>query len=124
MDEQLREILVKKIKVKEVGSGKFAILFPVLKAETNKPYELYLVKKANGYVLSDEGSTMAELEKIFYINEPEVVRNLATIAQQYGCRRDGNAIVTDCADLAELPIKIGHLIQALSFMLNMKIFYV
>ena len=64
-----------------------------------------------------------ELDQIFELSEPDVIKNLVAILKQYGCRKDGNNIVIDCTP-KNIHINLSYLIQAISFMLNMKIFYV
>jgi hypothetical protein len=73
--------------------------------------------------LSDEGATLKELDQIFELSEPDVIKNLVAILKQYGCRKEGNNIVIDCTP-KNIHIHLSYLIQAISFMLNMKIFYV
>ncbi|MDR0289841.1 MAG: DUF1828 domain-containing protein, partial [Treponema sp.] len=87
--------------------------------------EIYLVSENGKFYLSDEGTTYAELDKIFELSEPDVIKNLVAILRQYGCRRqlNTNSFIIECT-LQDVHIKISYLIQAISFMLNMKIFYV
>jgi len=87
-------------------------------------YEIYLIVAKNGtFYLSDEGATLKELDQIFELSEPDVIKNLVAILKQYGCRKEGNNIVIDCTP-KNIHINLSYLIQAISFMLNMKIFYV
>lgn len=120
--ERLKKGFTDKIIIKEVGAGKFSIVLPMYKMDKTT-YEVFLVPQGNGFILSDEGSTMEELKKIFFIEEPEVVKNLALISKQYGVKRNENTIYVECTP-NDIHIKLSHLILALSFMVNMKIFYV
>jgi hypothetical protein len=89
-------------------------------------YEIFLRKNDNEkLMLSDVGRTYKELDTIFELKEPEVIKNLEAILKQYGCKKlsGTNHFVIECTP-DDIHIKISHLIQALSFMLNMKIFYV
>ena len=88
-------------------------------------YPVYLISKNSKFHLSDVGTTYAELDKIFELKEPDVMKNLLAILKQYGCGRqpDTNEFTIECT-LDNLPEKMSYLIQAISFMLNMKIFYV
>ncbi len=88
-------------------------------------YQMYLLSEKGNFYLSDDGTTYAELNKIFELNEPDVIKNLVAILKQYGCRKhqSSNAFIIECT-LQDVHVKMSCLIQAISFMLNMKIFYV
>ena len=122
--KQLEEHFQKKIRVMEVRPNKWAIAFPMYKIGGGL-YEMYLVSENGTFYLSDEGTTYAELDKIFELKEPDVIKNLVAILKQYGCRKQqgSNAFIIDCTP-QDIHIKMSYLIQAISFMLNMKIFYV
>jgi hypothetical protein len=120
--KQLEEFFAKKIKVMEVEAGKYAVSFPMYKIDGGL-YEIYLITKTNNFYLSDEGATVAELDKIFELGEPDVIKNLVAILKQYGCKKVGKNITIECTP-KDVHIKMSYLIQAISFMLNMKIFYV
>ena len=122
--KQLEEFFQRKIRIAQVAPNKFAISFPMYKIEGGV-YEIYLVSEAGKFYLSDEGKTYAELDKIFELKEPDVIKNLVAILKQYGCRKhpNSNAFIIETTP-QDIHIKYSHLVQALSFMLNMKIFYI
>ena len=122
--QQLEEFFKRRIRVIDTGEGrKWAINFPMYKIEGGL-YEIYLVESSNGsYYLSDEGSTMAELDKVFDLRESDVIKIMISILRQYGCKKEGDSFQVDCTP-DNIHIKMSHLIQAISFMLNMKIFYI
>lgn len=121
--QQLEEFFQKRIRVVDTGDGRYAINFPMFKVGGGM-YEIYLVPGAGGgFALSDEGATLEELDKVFELGEPDVIKNLVAILRQYGCKKVGNAFQIDCQP-QDVHIKMSYLIQAISFMLNMKIFYV
>ncbi|MCL2756148.1 MAG: DUF1828 domain-containing protein [Firmicutes bacterium] len=121
--QQLEEFFKKKIKVMDMNDGRYAIGFPMYKIEGGM-YEIFMVPTPNGgFALSDEGATLEELDKIFELGEPDVIKNLVAILRQYGCKKVGNAFQIDCTP-KDVHIKLSYLVQAISFMLNMKIFYV
>ncbi|MDR0462382.1 MAG: DUF1828 domain-containing protein [Christensenellaceae bacterium] len=122
--KQLEEFLQRKIRIVQAGPTKFAISFPMYKIEGGL-YEIYLVAESGKFYLSDEGTTYAELDKIFELKEPDVIKNLVAILKQYGCRKhqSSNAFIIECTP-QDIHQKLSYLIQAISFMLNMKIFYV
>jgi len=121
--ENLEAFLQNRIKVKEVEEGKYAILHTMHKVDDGKLYEIYLIANDGTLYLSDEGATIEELDRIFELSEPDVIKNLVAILKQYGCKKVGKNIVVDCTP-EDIFVKVGFLIQAISFMLNMKIFYV
>ena len=125
--KQLEEFFQKRIKVQEVTPSKYAVAFPMYKiaAPNQVPamYELFLINEKGAFYLSDEGATYAELDKIFELSEPDVIKNLVAILRQYGCKKVGKNITIECTP-KDIHIKMSYLVQALSFMLNMKIFYV
>ncbi|MCL2228895.1 MAG: DUF1828 domain-containing protein [Firmicutes bacterium] len=122
--KQLEEFLQRKIRIVQAGPTKFAISFPMYKVEGGL-YEIFLVADNGKFYLSDEGATYAALDKIFEMKEPDVIKNLVAILKQYGCRKHpaSNAFIVECTP-QDIHIRLSHLVQAISFMLNMKIFYV
>ncbi len=122
-EEQLENFFREKVKVGKVTPEKYPIMLPMYKIGGGL-YQIYLIASGNGsFYLSDEGATIKELDKIFELSEPDVVKNLVAIIKQYGCRKDGDKIVIDCTQ-KDIHINLSYLIQAISFMLNMKIFYI
>jgi len=120
--KQLEEFLAKRIKVTQASPTKYAITFPMYKVDGGM-YEIFLVSENGGFYLSDEGATLAELDKIFELGEPDVIKNLVAILKQYNCKKVGKNITIECTP-KDIHTKMSFLIQAISFMLNMKIFYV
>ena len=121
--KQLEEFLARRIRVTQAGANKYAVNFPMYKIDGGM-YEIFLVSGGNNtFYLSDEGATIMELDKIFELGEPDVVKNLVAILKQYGCKKVGKNITIECTP-KDIHIKMSYLIQAISFMLNMKIFYV
>jgi len=121
--KQLEEFLARRIRVTLAGSNKYAVNFPMYKIDGGM-YEIYLVSGGNNtFYLSDEGATIAELDRIFELSEPDVIKNLVAILKQYGCKKVGKNITIECTP-KDIHVKMSYLVQAISFMLNMKIFYV
>ena len=120
--KQLEEFFQRKIRIVPAGKNKFAISFPMYKIEGGL-YEIFLISEESKFYLSDEGSTFKKLNEIFELSEPDVINNLVSILKQYGCKKEGNAFRVECTP-EDIHVKISYLIQALSFMLNMKIFYI
>jgi len=122
--KQLEEFFQRKIRIAQAGPNRFAISFPMYKTEGGA-YEIFLVADAGKFYLSDDGATYRELDKIFEMKEPDVIKNLVAILKQYGGRKHQttNSFIIECTP-QDIHIKMSFLIQAISFMLNMKIFYV
>ncbi|MCL2851130.1 MAG: DUF1828 domain-containing protein [Firmicutes bacterium] len=119
--QELEDFFKKRIKVVDTGDGRYAINFPMYKIEGGM-YEVYLLQRGGGFVLSDEGATMDELDKFFELGEPDVIKNIVAILRQYGCTKFGNSIQIECTP-KDVNYKLSFLIQAISFLLNMKIFH-
>jgi len=123
LEEQLEKFFKERIKVGKINNQKYPIAVPMYKTNSGL-YEIYLIVANDGrFYLSDEGATLKELDQIFELSEPDVIKNLVAILKQYGCRKDGNNLFIDCTP-KNIHINLSYLIQAISFMLNMKIFYV
>lgn len=123
LEEQLENFLRDKIKVGKITPQKYPIAVPMYKTGGGL-YEIYLIMTDGGrFYLSDEGATLKELDEIFELSEEDVIKNLVAIMKQYGCRKEGKNVVIDCTP-KNVHMSLSYLIQAISFMLNMKIFYV
>ena len=120
--KQLEDFLAKRIKVSQVSATKYAISFPMYKIDGGM-YEIYLMSEGGKFYLSDEGATLEELDKIFELGEKDVQKNLEAILRQYNCKKVGKRFTIECTP-KDIHIKMSFLVQAISFMLNMKIFYV
>ena len=122
--KQVEEFFKDKFIIKEDSPTKQKIAFPIYN-DKNEIYQMYLVSEKGNFYLSDNGTTYAELDKIFELKEPDVIKNLVAILKKYKCSKQQgtNAFIIDCT-LQDINIKMSYLIQAISFMLNMKIFYV
>ena len=118
---ELEEFFQRKIRVVQATPNKFAIFFPMYKLNGGL-YELYLVAEDGKFFLSDEGTTMAELDIVFNLDEPNVQKILTVTIKRFGCEMVGQKIRTECTP-QDIHVRLGFLIQAMSFVLNMKIFY-
>jgi len=122
--KNLVEFFQRKINIEKITQTKNKIVFPMYKVDGGL-YEIYLIHDEGKFYLSDDGATYAELDKIFELKEADVIKNLVAILKQYNCRKHtlSNAFIIECTP-EDIHIKMSYFIQALSFMLNMKIFYV
>jgi hypothetical protein len=125
LDEFLSRLRTKGIRTQEIEPNrKHAILSSMYKIEGGM-YPVCLVADNDKFYLTDDGATYEELDKIFELSEADVIKNLKAILQQYGCSRQksNNAFIIECTP-QDVHLKLSYLTQCLSFMLNMKIFYV
>ena len=99
----------------------------------NYKYEFALIRRSGKILLSDQGKTIEQLDKIFELAEPDVVKNLVAILKRYEVIKTGNELVlelhnwdgnTSEEDDEKLNGVKYQLFACVSFMLNMKIFYV
>ncbi len=106
------------------------LIFPKL---NDDEYEFALVKSGDRVFLTDKGLTWKRLDVIFELKAPDVIKNLVAILKQYGAIKQGYEFVIDfdswhddldLEDNAELDEIKFRLFACVSFMLNMKVFYV
>ena len=114
--------LQQETQVKKITETKFSIQFPMYRID-GELYEIFLIKEDEQFYLSDEGFTYNELDRIFELSEPDVIKNLVAILKRYDCKKKEKCFIIECSS-EDAIIKASHLIQAMSFMLNMMIFYV
>ena len=114
----------RRIQIREEAHNKYAIYFPMYKVDGGM-YPIYLIAECGRFFLTDEGYTWTELDKIFEMTEHDVLKNLKAILKQYGARKHAStdAFIIECTP-EDVHIKLSYFIQALTFMLNMKIFYI
>ena len=96
-------------------------------------YEFALVMKGEDILISDQGKTIERLDQLFELSEPDVIKNLVAIIKQCGAIKQGKEIVikieewngnTNEEENEALKKARLALFGCVSFMLNMKIFYV
>jgi len=96
-------------------------------------YEFALIQREDRYYLTDQGNTLNELDNIFELSEPDVIKNLLAISKQFGVNKVEKEFTIDIfpwsgnvdeRENLELRKSIYELYACVSFMLNMKIFYV
>jgi len=104
--------------------------YPTIK---DNEYAFALVRKGEDIFLSDQGKTLQQLDKIFELHEPDVTKNLVAILRQYGAEKQGDEFVIRIdnwngnekeSENEDIKKAILSLFSCVSFMLNMKIFYV
>jgi len=108
--------------------------FPSLKDDKFiHEYEFALIQRGEDVLITDQGKTLEYLDKIFELGEPDVIKNLVAILRQYGVKKVGNEFLikldswdgnTNEDENEELRSKKYAFFSCISFMVNMKIFYV
>ena len=92
-------------------------------------YCFALKKRGEDVYITDQGKTLEQLNEIFELSEPDVVRNLETILNQYGVIKQGDEFIVKINKWdgnANEDLEKGKLslFSCVSFMLNMKIFFI
>lgn len=99
----------------------------------NEKYEFALIKRGEEVLLTDQGITLERLDQIFELREPDVIKNLVAILRQFGGRKIGNLFAiklenwdgnTNEEESEALKKARLLLFSCVSFMYNMKIFYI
>jgi len=95
-------------------------------------YCFALKKKGEDVFLTDQGKTLEKLDRVFELTEPDVIKNLDAILNQYCVTKQGNEFIikfdnwngnTNENENEDLRKTKLALFSCVSFMLNMKIFY-
>jgi len=96
-------------------------------------YEFVLVCRDDRFFLTDKGKTYEQLDKIFELEEPDVIKNLVAILKRFNVNKIDNEFLIEIVDWNEdtnieenavLSEAIYRLFACVSFMENMSIFYV
>jgi len=100
---------------------------------TNDNYQFALVKEDDKYYITDSGKTYEMLDKVFELNEPDVIKNLTAIMNECGVQQEGreyiielsnyNVLTEETKEKTEEEAKY-RLFTCVSFMDTMRIFYV
>jgi len=90
----------------------------------NRKKEVFALHKTeDGLFVSDKGSTLANLGDIFYLNDPDVIKNLKTVLAHFDIRKKGNEFLSAVDVSNEVPPQIMRYLQGIHFMYTMKVFY-
>jgi hypothetical protein len=108
-------------------------IFP-MKYGDGMDIELFLVSRNEKVVLADQGRTIAFLDKIFELREPDVIKNLSAIMKHYNVLEDKehsfyipleswqNDQGEESIELIEAVYSV--LYSCITFMEAMKVFYI
>ncbi|GBU25806.1 hypothetical protein R83H12_02464 [Fibrobacteria bacterium R8-3-H12] len=107
--------------------------FPIKYNNIDIEYKFALIKKDNRFFLSDLGNTYKMLDTVFELKEPDVQKNLSAIMKECLVSQDGNEFLVEIHSYEE-NMKSGEnreineakfkLLECVSFMDTMRIFYV
>jgi len=100
--------------------------FPIKYYRIESEYEFELVKEGSKYFLSDQGKTFEMLDKVFELKEAGVVKNLNAIMKECRVLRKGNEFLIEINSCENTEINEAkyRLLECVSFMDTMRIFYV
>ena len=91
---------------------------------SNRKEEIFALQKTEDCLLvSDKGSTLANLDDIFNLSEPDVIRNLVMISKQFNICKSGNVFSSSIDLSKEVLPQIMHFLQGIHFMYTVKLFY-
>jgi len=90
----------------------------------NHNTEIYEIRKSvNGYVITDNGITYSNLDYIFELSEPDVIKNIASILHQTNIKWYGKEFIYEINPNEKLYPQILSYLQGINFLYAMKIFY-
>jgi hypothetical protein len=87
--------------------------------------EIYEIKKTvNGYIITDNGITYSNLDHIFEVSEPDVIKNITTILHQTNIKWYGKEFIYNINPNKKLHPQILSYLQGINFLYAMKVFYI
>jgi hypothetical protein len=90
----------------------------------SKREEAYYIIETNGRLsLSDKGSTLSILDDIFMLEEPNVIKNIDAILNQYNIRKVGSELSCELFPSICIATQVLRYLQGINFLLAMKLFY-
>jgi hypothetical protein len=91
----------------------------------NRKEEIFsLIKTEKGLMLSDNGSTFANLDDIFVLDDFDVMYTISKIKSQFKMRNDELKLVCDIDISKELVPQIFYYLQGIHFLYAMKLFFI
>ena len=78
----------------------------------------------DGLFLSDEGTTLANLDDVFELGEPDVIKNIVAILKKFDMGKSGNAFLYKIDASKDVVPQILRFLQGIHFLYAMKLFYV
>ena len=94
------------------------------KFHNNRKEETLCISRTDdGLTLTDQGSTMANLDKPIVFLQPEFTDNVIRISEKYKMRKEGDAFIYDIDPSADVAPQIMRYLQGVHFMYTLKLFY-
>jgi len=91
----------------------------------NKRNEVYsIIEKDGELFLTDKGSTLAILDDIFELSEPDVIKNVNALLAQHNIQKQGEELVYSLFHDICIKTQILRYLQGINFLFAMRIFYV
>ena len=101
------------------------VFSPIQGFYDNRDKEIYKITIINNsLVITDNGITYSNLDHIFEINEPDVIRNIIAILRQTKIKWVGKEFVCNLDCNEKLCPQIIAYLQGINFIYAMKLFYV
>ena len=119
------------LKTSGIVLAKYAL--PRIYYNTDEQYEFVLVNENGKILLKDQGRTVRMLDKVFELQENDVVKNLIAILKEYKVvHKEGDELFVEIDPWDENPNEkenqvlnkaIFTLFACISFMEDMRVFY-
>ena len=90
--------------------------------QTNIDFEL--IKRNGTNILTDNGRTLAYLDKIFELTEPDVIKNIRAATEHYGISMKRQRMALEIETIEDFPEGYLKMLFCVDFTESMKIFYV
>ena len=105
--------------------GESSVYFRLKNSCHSNPIEevFRIYETDSSMILSDNGRTLANLDNIFELNEPDVIRNIIAILKQFNISKEGNAFTYKIDPSKDAIPQIIHFLQGINFLYAMKLFY-
>ena len=90
----------------------------------NNKAEVFRIQRLDeNVVISDMGSTLANLDDVFELSEPDVIKNIVSILRHYNMVKIGGSFIYRLDPAKDIVPQIWHFICGIQFLYAMKIFY-
>ena len=90
----------------------------------NRIEEFFCLRQTeDGLFLSDEGTTLANLDNTFELGEPDVIKNIVSVLKKFDMVKVGCMFVYRIDTKADVISQILRYLQGIHFLYAMKLFY-
>ena len=110
------------IKQNENGTIDFELKYS---SRGNKKAEVYRIQEFDdNLIISDMGNTLAYLNEIFELSEPDVIKNIHRILRHYNISGVYNSFIYRIDPSKDAIPQISHFLRGIHFLYAMKLFYI